>query len=64
MQSDTGAAISQGTKLFTVPEIQIKPGSKIIVTQNGVTTVYSSSGVPAVYPTHQEVILELFEGWA
>ena len=39
-------------------------GSKITVTQNGVTTDYASSGKPAVYETHQEVILELKEKWS
>lgn len=64
VQSDTAAAMGQGTKLFLAPEIQVKGGSKIIVTQNGITEEYSASGKPAVYPTHQEIILELFEGWA
>ena len=64
VQSETAAEISQGTKLFIAPEIQIKEGSKIIVTQDGVTSEYSASGKPAVYFSHQEIILELFRGWA
>lgn len=63
VQTDTAACVSQGTKLFTAPEIKISGGSKIIVTQNGITGEYSSSGEPAVYPTHQEIMLELFRGW-
>ena len=55
---------TQGTKLFIAPEIKVKPGSKIVVEQNGVTTEYSASGVPAVYPSHVEIKLELFRGWA
>ena len=58
------ATVSQGVKLFLSPDVSIKPGSKITVTQNGVTTEYSSSGVPAKYPTHQEIMLKLFERWA
>ncbi len=63
-QTDTAAALTQGVKLFVAPEIKIKPGSKIIVGQNGVTTAYSASGEPAVYFSHQEITLELFMGWA
>ena len=62
--TELGAAIAQGVKLFCAPDVVIKPGSKITVTQNGVTTEYTASGPPAVYPTHQEVLLELFKGWA
>lgn len=60
----TGAAVAQGIRLFLAPEIKIKSGSKVIVTQNGVTTEYAASGMPAVYITHQEIMLELFGGWA
>lgn len=51
-------------KLFISPDVAIKAGSKIIVTQHGRTTEYSNSGVPAVYPTHQEIMLTLFNGGA
>lgn len=57
-------AVSQVIRLFTAPELAIKPGSKIVVVQNGVTTAYQCSGVPAVYASHQEIILTLFERWA
>ena len=60
----TAAAITQIVKLFLAPEINVKAGSKITVTQNGVTTDYKSSGQPAIYTNHQEIILELFDGWA
>jgi len=64
--TDTGtvAAIAQGVKLFLSPDVTIAPGSKIVVTQCGVTTTYSNSGVPAKYHTHQEITLTLFERWA
>lgn len=64
LQTDTAASRTQGTKLFIAPEITVKPGSKIMVKQNGVTTAYSASGVPAVYLSHAEIMLELFGGWA
>lgn len=64
-QTDTVAsAVVQITKVFLAPEIQVKPGSKLTITQNGVTTEYKNSGEPAFYSTHQEIILELFKGWA
>ncbi len=60
-QTDTAAAVTQITKLFVSPDVVIRPGSKITVTQDNVTTDYTRSGVPAVYPTHQEIVLELFK---
>lgn len=59
IQTETAAIISQAVKLFVSPDVTIKAGSMITVTQNGVTTEYTSSGVPAIYPTHQEIMLEL-----
>ena len=64
IQTETAAAISQSVKLFIAPELNINGGSKIVVTQNNVTGEYSASGEPAVYPTHQEIMLEHFRGWA
>ena len=63
-QGETAASIGQVTKILIAPEINVKPGSKLIITQNGVTTEYSKSGEPATYNTHQEIILELFNGWS
>lgn len=63
-QTESAAEAAQSIKLFVSPEITIKPGSKITVTQDGVTADYTYSSVPAVYPTHQEIILELFRRWA
>lgn len=64
-QTDTAAsAVVQITKVFLAPEIQVKPGSKLTITQNDVTTEYQFSGKPALYSTHQEIVLELFKGWA
>ena len=63
-QSATISSISQSTKLFIAPDLTIKPGSKLTVTQAGVTCDYTNSGVPAVYDTHQEIQLDLFRGYA
>lgn len=63
VQSESAAVVTQTTKLFVSPDVTIKAGSKITVTQAGVTTDYTCSGIPAVYETHQEIILDLFERW-
>lgn len=62
--TESAATVEQTIKVFVAPEITIKPGSKLTITQYGVTTEYKNSGVPATYPTHQEIVLELFRGWA
>lgn len=61
--TESAVNISQITKLFLSPDIMVKAGSKVTVTQAGVTTDYKCSGIPAVYLTHQEILLELFERW-
>ena len=63
-QSDAAAAVAQGVKLFVSPDVSIKAGSKLTVTQNGVTADYTRSGASAIYPTHQEIMLELFKKYA
>lgn len=55
------AVISQGITLFFQPDLKIKTGSVIDVTQNNVTERYKGSGQPAVYSNHQEITLELYE---
>lgn len=62
-QTESGAELMQSVKLFIAPEIHIKPGSKIVVLQNGFMAAYKNSGASAVYQNHQEVPLELFEKW-
>lgn len=63
--TDTGASsVVKITKLHISPDINVKAGSKIIVTQNNVTEVYKNSGEPAIYTTHQEIVLEHFERWS
>lgn len=63
-QSETAATTIQTAKVFISPDITIKPGSKLTITQNGQSTDYKQSGVPALYGSHQEIILELFKGWS
>lgn len=62
--ADGVAKTAQSVKLFLVPERSIAPGCKVVVTQDGVTTAYQQSGKAAVYADHQEIPLELFQGYA
>lgn len=63
--TETGASSkSQTVKVFLAPEIRIKPGSKLTITQKDVTTDYKNSGDAACYFTHQEIVVEIFEGWS
>lgn len=64
IQTETTGSITQGITVYLSPDILVKPGSKLTITQNGVTTEYKNSGQSAVYSTHQEVSLELFKGWS
>ena len=64
-QGDTAASIAQVAKIFLAPEIEIKAGSRLTVTTKaGTVQNYKQSGTPAIYPTHQEIVLEVFERWA
>jgi len=59
--TETVSELRQVIKLFLAPEIVVKPGSKIEITQAGRTEFYSGSGQPAVYGSHQEIVLELWK---
>lgn len=62
--NSNAAQPTQRITLLIDRTVTVPPGSKITVTQNGVTTAYERSGKPAVYSVHQEIPLELFKGWA
>jgi len=66
--STAGTGVAAGSKqeikLFIDSKLSIPPGSKIRVTQNGVTQDFERSGLPAVYSVHQEILLQSFQGWA
>ncbi len=63
-QSNGAARIVQTVTLFVDPAVSIPEGSRITVTQKGVTGVYEQSGRAAVYSSHKEIPLVLFGGWA
>ena len=57
-----GVAVqSQSIKLLISPDIEIKPGSQIKITQNGRVADFKQSGLPAVYQFHQEISLIIFD---
>lgn len=62
--TESAAKLVQVAKVFLAPDVRVKPGSRLTITQNGVTTDFKCSGQPAFYSTHQEIVLELFEGWS
>lgn len=66
IHSDTPRAYyaHQQIKLFIDPTLSIPPGSKISITQNGLTQYFKSSGVPAVYSSHQEIELVRLDEFA
>ena len=63
-QDDTGAAVIQIVKLFCDNQIDVKPGSKIVIQRDGRTYEYSQSGQPGIFSQHQEIVLIPFQGWA
>lgn len=53
--------VTQSIVLFIRPDLNIKEGSVIEITQNGITNKYKRASKPAVYTNHQEVALDLYE---
>lgn len=51
----------QTITLFIRPDLTIKEGSVIEVTQHGVTNKYKRASKPAVHSLHQEVLIEVYE---
>lgn len=62
--TEEAALVAQTVVLYIDPSVEIPEGSKITVTQNGVTCDYEQSGKSAVFTYHKEVPLELFREWA
>jgi hypothetical protein len=50
--------------LILPPELTIRPGSVITVTQAGKTRTFKAASEPAVYTNHQEVELETVDDYA
>lgn len=62
--SGLAASVNLVSTLILAPEINVKAGSKIIVTRNGLSKVYRGSGEPAMHLNHQEIAIELWEDYA
>lgn len=61
-QEGTGfLAVSQVTVLFINSEISIKEGSLIEVIRQEKRMKYKCSGIPAIYSSHQEIILSTYK---
>ena len=59
---ETGAPyLTQTIVLFLRPDLEIKEGCVIKVTQNGYTGTYKRASKPSIYSSHQEVTLSLAE---
>lgn len=58
------AQAAQGAKLFLGAEFEIPAGCRVEVARGGRVHVFASSGTPGVFPSHQEILLELWRGWA
>lgn len=56
---DTFGEVQQEIVLFCDPELVIKPGARIEVTQAGATETYECAGQAASYTSHQEIRLKL-----
>lgn len=52
------AELVQKAKLFLTNEVEIKAGSSITVKRGKRVFEYSSSGLPAIFSSHQEIVLE------
>lgn len=63
-ENNEASPVQQVTKLFLDNTVVIPAGSKLVVTQNGYTAEYEKSGEPAIYSTHQEIVVEKFKEWA
>ncbi len=50
---------NQTVRLFTSPDVVVKEGSDISVTVSGRSEEYILSGSPAVYTSHQEILLKI-----
>lgn len=51
----------QRIKLIVNPEIEVKPGSRIVVTRCGKSISYKNSGAPSRFFNHQEITLVIEE---
>lgn len=63
-ESATIQNLNAPVTLFIRPDLIIKEGSYITVTQHNRTTEYRASGTPSVFTNHQEIRLKLVKDYA
>lgn len=63
-EQDAVGALNQIILMFCDPQYDIPSGSTIEIAQYGQTHTYKSSGLPAMYNSHQEIELRTFEEYA
>ena len=56
--------ISKKIKLFFPPQYKIKPGSRVEVFHMGEVAVLGKSGDMNLYPSHNEVMVEIIKNYA
>lgn len=61
--SNNVSSVNQSITIFIDNELKIPSGSKIVVTRQNQNFIYKQSGQPRLFTNHQEIKLELFEGW-
>ena len=61
--SDTVSTSEQSITLFLSPDIIVPSGSRVLIHHFGREMKFEQSGLPAVYPDHQEITL-LYSEWA
>lgn len=61
--TDTVSTSEQSITLFLSPDIIVPSGSRFIIMHFGRELRFEQSGLPAVYPDHQEIRL-LYSEWA
>ncbi|MGF9913734.1 hypothetical protein ABEX47_03365 [Paenibacillus ehimensis] len=54
----TDNTIDYDAKLFLSPDVTVKAGSRIRVTQHGMDLEFDQTADPFRYPTHQEILLK------
>lgn len=64
VQTESSTNLSNNVKLFISPDIEVVEGSRIEVVREGKTYQFKCSGMPSMYPTHQEIKLGLSEVYA
>lgn len=64
-QGEAADTVNQTVKLFLSSGVDVPGGSRIVVTRStGHVSNWQRSGLPAVYQTHQEILLSPMEVYA